>query len=57
MKKFNETCDKDCVVHKLVTHNTCIFCDSIRNSPHIDVKGMSDKEIIKMREDVEREMD
>lgn len=28
--KYNEECEADCVVHKLATHNTCVFCSACR---------------------------
>lgn len=57
MKKLsNKKCDVNCVVHNLVTHNTCIFCDSARNSPYLpEFKKMSDDEILKIRKEVEKE--
>ena len=27
-------CKKDCPVHKLFTHNTCIKCTAFKNSPY-----------------------
>lgn len=44
-QEFNENCDKNCVVHKLVTHNACLFCNALRNSPHLqnDVTKKTDK--------------
>lgn len=25
-KQIYDKCDENCIVHKLVTHNTCLFC-------------------------------
>lgn len=54
---FNVKCDKKCVVHKLATHNTCWNCAAIRNSLYYqeEVKNMSDEEIVKTREEVNKE--
>lgn len=59
MKDFNKSCDKKCIVHKLVTHNTCLFCKALRNSPYVDeeVKNKSDIEIVELQERLEKEMD
>lgn len=38
-KDFNKRCDKKCIVHRLVTHNTCLFCKALRNSPS-DIKEL-----------------
>lgn len=58
-EEFNKPCDKDCVIHKLKTHNACLFCESIRNSPYHgnDVSGMSDNDIRQMQSELEKEMD
>ena len=42
--KYNKECEVDCVVHKLATHNTCIFCSACRKSPYYreDFLGKSD---------------
>ena len=48
MKKlFNKKCSKTCQVHKLVTHNSCLFCEAMRKSPYLDdeIKQKSDEEI------------
>lgn len=54
---FNSKCDKKCVVHKLATHNTCWNCEAIRNSPYHqkEVTNMTDEEIIKAREEINKE--
>lgn len=54
---FNKECDESCYVHKLKTHNACIFCEALRNSPYHDVEGLSDWEILKMQEDAAKEAD
>lgn len=55
--KFNEECDENCIVHKLITHNTCLFCNALRNSPHLqnDVTEKTDKEIEEMQSELEKE--
>ncbi|MBQ9206893.1 MAG: hypothetical protein IJ158_09290 [Treponema sp.] len=55
--KFNEKCDTNCAVHKLVTHNACLFCKALRNSPyHAEaVKDMSDDDILTMQKEIEKE--
>lgn len=56
-QEFNENCDKNCVVHKLVTHNACLFCNALRNSPHLqnNVTKKTDKEILEMQSELEKE--
>ena len=56
--KFNEECQSDCPVHKLITHNACFFCDSLRNSIYhgYEVHDMTDSQIIKMQKELENEM-
>lgn len=56
-KRFLMSCDKNCVVHKLVTHNTCLFCQALKNSPyHSEVKNMSIKDIKKMKKEILEEI-
>ena len=54
---FNEDCDKECLVHKLVTHNSCLLCKALRNSPYVDddLKAKSDKEIFEIQKEIKRE--
>ena len=56
--KFNEECEVDCIVHKLATHNTCVFCSSCRNSPYHgkDFLDKSDEEIEAIRKEVSEEL-
>ena len=56
--KYNEECEADCVVHKLATHNTCVFCSSCRNSPYYREAflGKSDEEIEAIRKEVSEEL-
>lgn len=56
--KYNEECEEDCVVHKLATHNTCVFCSSYRNSPYYREAflGKSDEEIEAIRKEVSKEL-
>ena len=55
--KYNEECKADCVVHKLATHNTCVFCSSCRNSPYYRESffGKSDEGIEAIRKEVSEE--
>lgn len=54
----NEECDKNCVVHKMLTHNACIFCEAARNSPyHPEFKDMNDDELLRIQEETEKECD
>ena len=55
--KYNEECKADCVVHKLATHNTCVFCPACRNSPYHgkDFLGKSDEEIEAIQKEVSEE--
>lgn len=55
--KYNEECEEDCVVHKLATHNTCLTCPAVRNSPHRDLKNVTDEELQKIIKDAEAEME
>ncbi len=56
-KRFLMSCDKDCLVHKLVTHNTCLFCYALKHSPyHSEVKNMTIKEIKKMKKEILEEI-
>ena len=58
-KDFNKRCDKKCIVHRLVTHNTCLFCKALINSPYVDeeVKNKSDVEIVELQKRLEKEID
>lgn len=57
-QKFNEECKEDCVVHKLVTHNTCLFCLACRKSPYLkdELLGKSDEEIEAIQKEVKEEL-
>lgn len=61
LKKENEqlkiVCDFNCPVHKLATHNACLTCPAVRNSPHHDLKNVTDEELQKIIEDAEAEME
>ena len=57
-KRFLMRCDKECKVHKLVTHNTCLFCYALKHSPyHPEAKNMSIEEIKKLQEEILREIE
>lgn len=55
--KFTEKCVPNCLCHKTVTHNACLFCNACRHSPYIkdEIDGKSDDEIEKMRREIEAE--
>ena len=61
LEKENEqlktVCDFNCPVHKLATHNTCLTCPAVRNSPHHDLKNVTDEELQKIIKDAEAEME
>lgn len=46
-------CDYNCSVHKLVTHNACLTCTAIRNSPHHDLANATDEDLKKIIQEVE----
>lgn len=56
--KYNEECEVDCIVHRLATHNTCVFCSSFRNSPYYreSLLGKSDADIEAIRKGVSEEL-
>ena len=45
--KKNAKCPKDCACHSNFTHNSCLFCAALKNSPyHKDyLKDKTDEEI------------
>lgn len=56
-EELKSVCDYNCPVHKLATHNTCLTCPAVRNSPHHDLKNVSDEELQKIIKDAEAEME
>lgn len=50
-------CNHDCPLHKLVTHNACIQCKALKDSPyHKDyLKGKTDDEIADEIIEIEKE--
>ena len=51
-------CDKECKVHKLVTHNTCLFCYALKHSPYYpEAKNMTIEEIKKLQGEILREIE
>lgn len=52
-------CNPDCPLHKLVTHNTCIQCKALKDSPyHKDyLKGKTDDEIAEEIIEIEKEFE
>lgn len=61
LQKENEelktVCDYNCPDHKFATHNACLMCPAVRNSPHHDLKNVSDEELQKIIKEAEEEMD
>lgn len=61
MLKENEelkaVCDYNCPGHKLATHNACLTCPAVRNSPYHDLKNVSDEELQQIIKDAETEME
>lgn len=49
LKQINssEKCRKDCISHKLFTHNLCMTCKAFKDSPYHQeyLKGKTDNEI------------
>lgn len=56
-EELKSVCDFNCPVHKLATHNTCLTCPAVRNSPHHDLKNVTDEELQKIIKDAEAEME
>ena len=50
-------CDENCIGHKLYTHNICITCPALKDSPyHKDyLKGKTDDEIADEIIEIEKE--
>lgn len=48
--KFNAKCNPNCSLHRLVTHNACLGCSALRNSPYHkgEFDNKSDEDIEKM---------
>jgi len=61
LKNINsgEKCKKDCFVHNLITHNTCIFCKAFKDSPYHQgfLKDKTDDEIVYEIQQIEKEFE
>lgn len=57
IEELKKNCDFNCPVHKLATHNACLTCPAVRNSPHHDLKNVTDEELQKIIKDAEAEME
>ena len=57
ISELKKICDFNCPVHKLATHNTCLTCPAVRNSPHHDLKNVTDEDVQKIIKDAEVEME
>lgn len=55
--ELKAVCDYNCPDHKLATHNACLLCPAIRNSPHHDLKNVSDEELEIIIKNAEIEME
>lgn len=55
--KLKVVCDYNCPDHKLATHNACLLCPAIRNSPYHDLKNVSDEELQMIIKNAEIEME
>lgn len=56
-EKLKSVCDYNCPVHKLATHNTCLTCPAVRNSPHHNLKDVSEEELQQIIKEAETEME
>lgn len=56
-EKLEEVCNYSCPVHKLATHNACLTCSAVRNSPHHNLKNVSNEELQKIIKEAEAEME
>lgn len=56
-EQLKTVCDFNCPDHKLATHNACLTCPAVRNSPHHDLKNVTDEELQKIIKDAEAEME
>lgn len=54
-EQLKKICDYNCPVHKLATHNTCLTCSAVRNSPYHDLKDVSEEELQEIRNEAEKE--
>lgn len=50
-------CRKDCFVHSLITHNTCVTCKAFKDSPYHQgfLKDKTDDEIVFEIQEFEKE--
>ena len=32
--KYNKPCNPNCFSHDIITHNSCLACQALKNSPH-----------------------
>jgi len=55
--KFSEPCVASCPCHKTITHNACLECLALRNSPYHkgEFENKSDEDIEKMQTKIEAE--
>lgn len=51
--RLRSICDYNCPSHKLVTHNICLSCSAVRNSPYHDLKNATDEDLKKIIHEVE----
>ena len=59
LKRINSgmKCRKDCFVHSLITHNTCVTCMAFKDSPYHQgfLKDKTDDEIVFEIQEFEKE--
>ena len=59
LKRINSgmKCRKDCFVHSLITHNTCVTCKAFKDSPYHQgfLKDKTDDEIVFEIQEFEKE--
>lgn len=55
---FNKKCNPNCPCHRLVTHNACLWCPALRNSPYHkgEFDDKSDEDIAKIINELEEEI-
>lgn len=61
LKRINSgmKCRKDCFVHSLITHNTCVKCKAFKDSPYHKeyLKDKTDDEIAEEIIEIEKEFE
>lgn len=55
-EELKSVCDFNCPIHKLATHDICLICPAVRNSPHHNLKDVSEEELQQIIKEAETEM-